>query len=386
MLCDNVVHWNIVPSMMRKKIYMEKWGNQSTKMFLDVIQNYFNTKGESIDWKTFEGNKPEEKEVITPTDKSLNHAFSTWKQYSDTKNKAWRIQEIVHIGQSVQPSPNETIAVDISNSDLLIIQDWGMNIRNYHIDNLSMDIKDTWVLYRSFPPLFTGDFWGELQKGLHNNAVIILRADDLRKLNTSISKGLSWEQTIQDIINEIYFKQNISLHALRSTQNVIISFGCTGTLLIQNDLINRTSDPKINFFFDSMGIEGYWEQAHPGYLPGDLELLLALLSKEILFKGIGDEEFIFRAIRAHLFARRSLHLQGANVEKGSLQLDLIQAELEKVYGSKTSAEFSPVGLDFSLFSEIYRNNKKQSISKDWSLLGMTKWDLYSFSVEHWTAL
>ncbi len=255
-----------------------------------------------------------------------------------------------------------------------------MNIRNYHLDNLSKDINDKWVLYRSFPPLFNGALWEELQKGLHNNAVIVFRADDLRKLNTSISKGLSWEQTIQDIINEIYFKQNISLHALRSIQNVIISFGCAGTfLLIQNNLNNQNSDPKINFFFDSMGIEGYWEQAHPGYLPGDLELLLALLAKEILYKDKGDAEFIFRAIRAHLFLRRVLHLQGANVEKGSLQLDLIQDELEKVYGNKKSVEFTPVQLDFSLFSEIYRNSKNKQPSKDWSLLGMTKWDLYSLA-------
>ena len=128
-----------------------------------------------------------------------------------------------------------------------------------------------------------------------------------------------------------------------------------------------------------MGIEGYWEQAHPGYLPGDLELLLALLAKEILYKDKGDAEFIFRAIRAHLFLRRVLHLQGANVEKGSLQLDLIQDELEKVYGNKKSVEFTPVQLDFSLFSEIYRNSKNKQPSKDWSLLGMTKWDLYSLA-------
>ena len=141
----------------------------------------------------------------------MNHAFTTWKQYPDGKNKPWRIQEIVHVGQSSQPQLNPNLPSYLSGSDLVIIQDWGMNIRKNHIPDLSDLIKDKWVLYRSFPPLFDGELWEDLQKSLNEKAVIILRADDLRKLNTSISKGLSWEQTIQDIINEIYFKQNITI-------------------------------------------------------------------------------------------------------------------------------------------------------------------------------
>ena len=208
-----------------------------------------------------------------------------------------------------------------------------------------------------------------------------LRADDLRQLNTSISKGLSWEQTIQDIMNEIYFKRNISLYPLRTMEYVIISFGCTGTMLIHNPLYDQSKNPDIQFFFDSMEVEGCWEEAHPGYLPGDLELLAALLSKEILYPGTANDVQMDRAIRAHLLARRALIIAGANVAEGSLALNILPSELSKVYGSKPTQDFTPVELDYSLFQSLFetKQNNLSPTTKDWSLLGMTKWDLYSLA-------
>jgi hypothetical protein len=159
---------------------------------------------------------------------------------------------------------------------------------------------------------------------------------------------------------------------------VLISFGCTGTLLIHNHLDRK---PDIQFFFDSMGAEGYWEKAHPGYLPGDLELLAALLAKEILYPDIANGLQVGRAIRAHLLARRELIMIGANVAEGSLALDSLPSELSKVYGSKPTHDFTSVELDYSLFQSL-NETKKSNLScmaKDWSLLGMTKWDLYSLA-------
>jgi hypothetical protein len=382
LLSDEVIHWNIVPTGNRKNVYKELWGSNSTKHFLEVFQSFFNQSGISVDWSMIESsNIFENSDEINPTNDSYNHCFATWKQFNEGGSKAWRIQDIVHVGQNVQPSLNDSISKDIKAADLVIFQDWGLDIRHFEIPKLSAILKNKWTIYRSYPPIFEGNLWLEVQKGSGIKKIILLRANDLRELNTSISKGLSWEQTIQDIINEIFIKRNVSLHPLRVNEYAIISFGCTGTLLIHNNLDNPGEYPEIKIFFDSMGVEGYWEKAHPGYLPGDLELLATLLAKEILYPNKKDDIKMDQAIRAHLLARRALITTGANVADGSLALEILPAELSKVYSSKTTNDFTPVELDQSQFQSFYDDKKGGDfpIKKDWSLLGMTDWDLYSLS-------
>jgi hypothetical protein len=377
-LSDQVVHWNFVPATNQKNIFMEIWGNESTKAIFAFLKSYFNQIKDVVDWSLVDVDSPSIDTVrITPCDNSLNHAFATWQQYNEGKNKAWRIQELVHSGQALQPDFHWQAPEELDEADLFIFQDWGIDIRNRQYPGLMDLAKDKWVIFRTYAPLFEGGMWKEFGKEMGSQNILIFRADDLRKLNTSISKGLSWEQTLQDIINEIYFKQNISLYPLRSIEYIIISFGCTGTLLIHNPKVNDAKDPEFRFFFDAMMIEGYWEKAHSGYLPGDLELLIALLSKEILFPDIGDDIQIDRAIRAHLLTRRALVTHGGNVAGNSLALDVLPGELNKIYGSKPTHDFKPVALDYNLFKSLFSNNT--AFKQGWSLLGMTKWDLYSLA-------
>lgn len=381
LLSDNVIHWNIVPAASRKNVNKEFWGEISTIRFLEIVKDYFRQSGKSVDWSVLEsGLLNNNFEKISPDDNSVNHAFVTWRQFNDGKNKSWRVQEIVHVGQSNKFDEAQLKIDPIQDADLVVFQDWGMDIRHLKLPDFSNMLSSKWLIFRGFSPLFEGSLWEELQKRIGSKSVLIIRADDLRKLNTSISKGLSWEQTVQDIINEIYFKKNIKLHPLRTFEYLIISFGSTGSLLIHNSQNQKEIAPEVKLFFDSMGNEGYWERAHPGYLPGDLELLVSLLAKEILFSENENEILFDSAIRSHLLARRAISLAGANIKEGSLPLQVIKPELDKIYGSEKTHEFTPVQLDFSLF-EVHCKDmyEKLKTSRDWSLLGMTKWDFYSLA-------
>jgi len=381
LLSDQVIHWNIVPAPDRQYVYWESWGDNSIKKCFDVLKTYFNQAGSSIDWSLIDIDYGvETAEKVNPTNDAINHVFATWGKYTEGKDKVWRIREIVHVGRSVQPDLDESAFQRMHGADLVILRDWGMHIRHFEISGLAELLQDKWAIYRVYPPIFEDNLWQEFQKGAGSKKIILLRADDLRRLNTSISKGLSWEQTIQDILNEIYFKRNISLHPLRTMQYVIISFGCTGSMLIHNHPNDQYRIPDIQFFFDAMEVEGCWEESHPGYLPGDLELLAALLAKEILYLGTADDVQIGRAVRAHLLARRALIIAGANVEEGSLPLHILPSELSKVYGPNPTQDFTPVNLDYALFQSLFETRQNGiSTKKDWSLLGMTKWDLYSLA-------
>jgi len=381
LLSDQVVHWNILPEANRKIIFKELWGVASTAKLMDFLSAYF---GQTIDGFSFSLNDDSpairQLENIDPSDSSVNHAMTTWRQFPEGKGKAWRIQEIVHVGQPGSTSVNSLNREKINDSDLVIIQDWGMSIRNCEAPNLSNHLQDKWVIFRSSSPLFEGNLWYEFQKGLGERKILLLRVDDIRQLNTSISKGLSWEQTIQDLLNEIYIKRAISLHPLRIAEYVILSLGCMGTVLLHNFPEKLGKDPDIQLFFDAMGIEGYYEKAHPGYLPGDLDLLACLLAKEILYPSMDHDVNLERGLRAHLLGRRAVIMAGAKVPEGSLNLKVLTPELNKVYRSNSTTEFSPVTIDYSLMQTIVDPKRSKTIMEtSWSFLRMTKWDLYSLA-------
>ena len=377
-LSDQVIHWNIVPAANQKNIFMETWGIESTQNIFASIKAYFDHKKDPMGWSLVEtDSSSRDLSTLTPCDNTWNHAFATWQQYREAKNKAWRIQELVQGGQALQPEFHWQSPAGLEKADLFIFQDWEVSIRHRLYPGLANLSAHKWVIFRTCAPLFEGELWQEFRQRMGSKDILILRADDLRKLNTSISKGLSWEQTLQDIINEIYFKRNISLYPLRSIEYIIISFGCAGTLLIHNPKLQDAADPEFSFFFDAMMVEGYWEKAHPGYLPGDLELLIALLSKEILYPKIGADIQLDRAIRAHLLARRALVTRGGSVPENSLAFEVLPAELDKVYGTKPASDFKPVRLDFDFFKSLFSSSHADRQS--WSLLGMTKWDHYSLA-------
>jgi hypothetical protein len=382
LLSDQVIHWNIVPGKNRKNVYMEAWGNESIRRLLDLLQSYFKGKGEAVDWLLLDnGMDNQKKESLNPANAAFNHVFATWQPFEEGKGKAWRIDEIAHVGQAENMELQISPLDGIEQADLLLVQDWGMKVQNLSIPALADQLEDKWVIYRPYPPIFNKELWHSFYHRLGQKEIIVLRSSDLRMLDVSISMGVSWELTLQDLITEIYCKKNITLHPLRQAAYVVISFGHTGSLLIHNRPTSQGSDPEIQFFFDSMGVEGYWEIAHPGYLPGSLELLLTLLAKEVLVPKSPGRIDLTHAIRAHLLGSRALHLQGANVSEGSLKLSLLPDELDKVYGSNPTQAFSPVSLDFDQFNCLYqaKHNGQSLPTRDWSLLSRTKWDFYTLA-------
>lgn len=382
LLSDQVIHWNITPGKDRKNVFMEEWGSKSLRRFLSLLTSYFNSQNKQLDWSVVnEQSNITNSGKLNPANADFNHIFATWNSHPESGQKVWRINEIDHAGQKSEAVVTEPQLDELAEADLVLVQDWGMKVHDSKFPETLKEQFHGWMIYRPSPPIFKGNLWRSILPKLGKNDVILLRANDLRKLDVSISRGLSWEQTIQDIITEIYCEHNISLHPLETAEYVIISFGYAGTLLLHNQNTADGVCPEINFFFDSMGLEGSWKTKHPGYLPGSMELLLSLLTKEVLFPFHENKIDFSPAIRAHLLGSRALHLKGANVTKESLCLDCLYAELDKVYGDKPSTDFLPVTLDISVFKNIHqtKNNPQAENNRDWSLLSKTNWDFYSLA-------
>lgn len=99
LLTDEVIHWNIVPEANKKHIFMESWGKHSFGKILTTLQTCFNQSGANLDWSVL-ANEQEinPAENISPAQTGFNHAFVTWKMFSQGNQDAWRIDEIDHAG------------------------------------------------------------------------------------------------------------------------------------------------------------------------------------------------------------------------------------------------------------------------------------------------
>ena len=125
LLSDQVIHWNIVPGANRKNVYMEVWGNQSITRFVNLLETYFNGKDMPLDWSLLDnGMGIRETENLNPANTPYNHVFATWNQFSEGKEKVWRIEEIAHVGQASDVEPVSPLFDDLDQADLLIVQDW----------------------------------------------------------------------------------------------------------------------------------------------------------------------------------------------------------------------------------------------------------------------
>ncbi len=125
LLNDQVIHWNIVPGINKKNVYMEVWGNQSITRLINLLKTYFDEKDNPFNWSLLDnGMGIKETENLNPANAALNHVFATWKPYPEGKEKVWRIDEIAHVGQSADVETVLPQLDGLEQADLLIVQDW----------------------------------------------------------------------------------------------------------------------------------------------------------------------------------------------------------------------------------------------------------------------
>ncbi|MFC5640158.1 hypothetical protein [Kitasatospora cinereorecta] len=114
---------------------------------------------------------------------------------------------------------------------------------------------------------------GLSESGLAKKLVIVMKADSLRDAGAEISRDLSWERSAQDILAEI--QRNAALKSLKRCRRIVITFGPTGALIIDNDFEDR----RYTLVFDKELMEGSWswKNEKSGRMFGYSQLLVAEL-------------------------------------------------------------------------------------------------------------
>jgi hypothetical protein len=247
-------------------------------------------------------------------DDQYHHSYASWSPFKsgDEGKTPWRVERFLSMDLARSDIAHEwqKVVKDTPDVDLVILDDAGLGFRNHpELFPLALTTKGKthpWILLKMASPVAQGPLWEGLHRTHSDRLIVVATVDDLRLSEVQISRELSWERTAQDVFWELI--HNPCVNALSHCAHVVISFGTDGAILLSRQEVGGQTTFKCSLFFDPKGIEGTWNQNHPGGMIGDTSCLTASIARQVLLKPEAPD--IDAGMQAGLAAMRTLHLEG----------------------------------------------------------------------------
>jgi len=265
-------------------------------------------------------------------------AYQIWTHFPTSLRKkrggsTWRMSRLLGCQSPDHESTEAELPEDdLPSPDVLVLDDQCLGFR---------DSEDQWpaalraggspgsVVLKTSSPGFDNPLWRRLlQGGLAGRLTIVLTAEVLRERGAALSRGLSWDQTIEELDDE--FGGGASSRDLATCRRVVVLLGASGIASFSRcdqpfgspakDARNEgtcTYD-RVRFerlAYDSDDHEGTWWPGRPGYMLGGLSLVTAAIVRH---ECEPDRFPIPLACGRGLAAVRTNHLVGGGTDQ---QLD-----------------------------------------------------------------
>lgn len=259
----------------------------------------------------------------TDTIPCAQHALAAWAPYPedprDPKNPTmvWRAGRLMGYAADAasgdtgcaQQRPSPVSGLDPA---ILVLDDAGAAFRHQAFEPCWLLPREgspaapEWVLLKMSGPLCQGDLWHRLQeKRFSDRLICIVSAGELRRECVSLSKGLSWEGSVDDL--RIALQSNPVLNRLATRpRHLIVTFHGDGALWLNNS----DTAPRATLIYDASSAEGECADAYrgKGEAFGYLSCLVAAVASELMCKPEGPR--LARAIAGGLRTMRDLRRLG----------------------------------------------------------------------------
>jgi RyR domain len=198
---------------------------------------------------------------------------------------------------------------------ILVLDDGGLDFRqraNKALWSLPAENepKPDCIILKTSRPVARGDLWHELIQNYADRLICIVSANEMREECVVLSKGVSWEKTIEDIDEAL--ANNPALKTLGVCRQLVVNFSIDGALCIDRTGANA---PKATLIFDPERTEGEWGGMREGAAFGYLTCMAAAVAHTAAMQlVVGKSELnLARAIRSGLAAMRDLLENGHGV-------------------------------------------------------------------------
>ncbi len=257
---------------------------------------------------TMTGEKPDDPEWIAefgldPDFESLPlayHSYCIWEPQAGGGDKArtpyWRaIEPPLGYGHSAEEQPTGICPKPRADAysprptsltqrpDIVVIDDAGIGFRDSARRSLWPFVQDgsktqcpEWVVLKLTGPIGKSPLWDEVTRQCRNNLVVIVPAEELRRRDVRLSRGLSWEATAEDLAAEL--QNNPQMTPMLKARHLIVTFQSDGAFWLDN---NPTGTKSL-LVFDASRAEREWSESQgEGGAFGYLSCLTAAVVREL---------------------------------------------------------------------------------------------------------
>ncbi len=249
-------------------------------VLVELLKGAFSSASIS-DWKVVLGvTKPEPDE-----NPCGHHAYAVWKPFAkektiDNRDMVWRASLPMGYGHAHTIEPAQAPSAkacapfaaealpDLPKAGILVLDDAGSSFREPAQRDCWLLPSDPpaypdWIVLKMSGPVAQGDLWQELVSRFAERLVCVVSVDELRAECVSISRGLSWERTTEDVREALL--ESPALKPLTKCRHLIVWFSADGALWLDQTDRNR---PRAKLVFDARGAEGEWCAKSDGWVFG----------------------------------------------------------------------------------------------------------------------
>lgn len=257
---------------------------------------------------------------------SYAQAHTVWSVFAEiqekkNKNFVWRIREFLGCQKPSDAAPSLDAGTCADVPEMIVIDDanlgfrdderrWPVAIRDYDEDGKLEVGKNLKIVLKHSPSLAQGALWKHLIENYADQLTVVISLTALRDRHAVISKGISWDQTIEDLIEE--FSNGISAYDLGQAVNVIVHIPGAGVACFSREdpkKKEKLTETQLRYLvFDPDHMEDDWKQLYPGSTFGAGSILTAAMVRHL--QQPGSYPFFIAASRA-ISAIRKNHAIGA---------------------------------------------------------------------------
>jgi hypothetical protein len=192
--------------------------------------------------------------------------------------------------ETLGTAPRKDPVLDVGKSRLFVVNDRSPGNRPDQSPIELKPNKDDWIVVKFIDPAANPanvSHLADLLRRHPNNVVGICSGDDLRKSTVPISRGLSWERTIRDVINGI---QSNNLLSDKLPPHLVITFNYDAALYLKIRPGRGRGKPKVeegSLVFSIDGAEGDFASNIEGDMPGAQTAFVSAFSA-LLYEALED--------------------------------------------------------------------------------------------------
>lgn len=261
--------------------------------------------------------------------------------------------------------------------DVVVLSEGGMGFR----DDVTLWkdlplVSAKHIVLKMSAPLAQGSLWKEIvgSPKLREKLVAVVSSSDLRKMNTQISEGRSWEETLENLSCELR-RSNSDLISLCACKHLIIVFGTEAGLWLDfsnnRDTSKSGARPKLHFVFDPSRAENDFAREKEGKVFGLLSSMTASVAFHLATDG-NRRVNLLSAVEGGLAAMRDLWKNGhggvASQDKGYPAKRLAEIILHSNAPEFTRLDFGSFDVCASCAGNTCKNGKKKMLPAPWTLL------------------